>query len=307
MHDPGADSCTDPSQKNTSFTDSRQEAFGQESTVFGGVIEPTRPRTVSLLFHDVLRRGEGDGSDGRSIGVTRYRFDHDAFALYLGGLREALRYDPITVDELITARCAQKPFMLTFDDGAMNAYTNVMELLDRYDWKAHFFVVTSWIGQRGYLGASHLRILRAKGHVIGSHSHSHPSRMSSLDPHTIYQEWAESRRRLSQILGEPVLTASVPGGEYSRQVAVGAAQAGFKALFTSEPVSRTEYVRNCLILGRYVVRSTTDALPTARLVRGHSLPEYSALILWNLRKLGKNIGKQAYLRLRLIAMRRLYA
>src|SRR5436189_253666 len=84
------------------------------------------------------------------------------------------------------------------------------------------------------LTAPQIRDLHKKGHVIGSHSCSHPPRISSLSPGAIFEEWSKSIQQLSEITGEPVWTASVPAGYYSSRVGKAAAEAGIRALFHSE-------------------------------------------------------------------------
>jgi saccharopine dehydrogenase-like NADP-dependent oxidoreductase len=59
--------------------------------------------------------------------------------------------------------------------------------------------------------------------------------MSKLSWAELLREWKESCAKLSDILQEPVVTASVADGYYSRKVGKAAAAAGIQVLFTSEP------------------------------------------------------------------------
>ena len=68
----------------------------------------------------------------------------------------------------------------TFDDGGVSYYTVVADRLEAQGWRGHCFVSTDFIGQRGFLTAAQIRELDARGHVIGSHSASHPARFSTL-------------------------------------------------------------------------------------------------------------------------------
>ena len=67
----------------------------------------------------------------------------------------------------------------------------------------------------GFLSGPQLREMVARGHVIGSHSYSHPKRMGGCPPETIAEEWRRSVDVLQNVLGAPILTASVPGGFYT--------------------------------------------------------------------------------------------
>ena len=100
--------------------------------------------------------------------------------------------------------------------------------------RGYCFVTTSCIGQRGFLNPSQIRELAGRGHIIGSHSVSHPARFSLLTPDAMRAEWRDSRKALEDILGGRVVTASVPGGYFSQEVAQTAAECGFCGLITLE-------------------------------------------------------------------------
>src|SRR5215471_5696284 len=73
---------------------------------------------------------------------------------------------------------------------------------------------------------------------------------------------------LSNLLGERVDLTSIPGGEYSRQVAEAAAQVGVRTLFISEPTVRRRQIAGYLILGRYSMRRWTAARTAAAIASG---------------------------------------
>ena len=84
--------------------------------------------------------------------------------------------------------------------------------------------------------------------MIGSHSHTHPDIYRELEWEQMVVEWRRSCEVLSEIVGEPVHSASVPGGYYSRAVAETAAQAGVTDLFNSEPTTRVQDTMNDILL-----------------------------------------------------------
>ena len=122
--------------------------------------------------------------------------------------------------------------------------------------------------------------------------------MSSLDRAAIRREWTQSIDRLAQILGAPVSIGSIPGGAYSRAVAEAAAEAGLRALFTSEPVTRTKLVDGCLVVGRYTLRRNSSAQLASKIARAASVPRASQWLRWNAAKIAKAVGGQTYLYLR---------
>jgi hypothetical protein len=82
------------------------------------------------------------------------------------------------------------------------------------------------------------------------------------------EEWRSSRNRLSDLLGEPCVAASVPGGDVSSAVIRSAAGAGYAYVFTSEPDPRPALQGPCRVLGRFVVKASHTAEQVGHLARG---------------------------------------
>ena len=62
---------------------------------------------------------------------------------------------------------------ITFDDGNEYQYNGFFPILEKYDLKGTFYIVTSWIGQQGILNWDQLAELHSGGNEIGSHTHTH--------------------------------------------------------------------------------------------------------------------------------------
>jgi peptidoglycan/xylan/chitin deacetylase (PgdA/CDA1 family) len=214
-------------------------------------------------------------------------------------------FDPLTPTPLprsggegLRAEAPDAPsWMLTFDDGGVSALEPTADLLEEHSWRGLFFVTTERIGTPTFLSADAVRELHRRGHVIGSHSCSHPERMSCCGPEQLLDEWRRSRDELEEILGEPVCRASVPGGYYSRAVAEAAAAAGYTLLFNSEPTTGVVSVGGCRVVGRYTVYRGTSARAAARLLTGR-LARWRQALLWNAKKVAKALGGRACLALR---------
>ncbi|HMJ58349.1 MAG TPA: polysaccharide deacetylase family protein, partial [Gemmatimonadales bacterium] len=134
--------------------------------------------------------------------------------------------------------------VLTFDDGGKSA-VYAGDVLARRGWTGHFFIVSGLIGQRTFATASDIRYLVSCGHVVGTHSHTHPDIFPDLTPARMLEEWRTSGDAIGEIVGAPCLTASVPGGDISRQVLESAAAAGIRYLFTSEPWLSPRSLNGC--------------------------------------------------------------
>jgi peptidoglycan/xylan/chitin deacetylase (PgdA/CDA1 family) len=191
----------------------------------------------------------------------------------------------------------QLPVFLTFDDGADCAMA-IADELEQHHWAGHFFITTDWIGHPGFLAAPQIRRLQERGHAVGSHSCTHPARMSCLSDPELDREWLDSRRILSDVVGDDVVIASVPDGYYSRRVARSAARAGIQVLFTSEPTASIAVVDGCLTVGRYFLLKHSPAKLSGRLAQGKTWPRWQQTLRWQLKKPIKAIGGELYLKAR---------
>jgi peptidoglycan/xylan/chitin deacetylase (PgdA/CDA1 family) len=252
-------------------------------------------RTIAFLFHDVVPAGRLDlsGFQGRDADI--YKLDFAQFERHLKALAGAGGREFRSVLDPESAEATR--LLLTFDDGGLSAL-DTAALLERFGWTGHFLVTTGRIGTTGFLNASQIRQLRDRGHVVGSHSSSHPARMSRCTPEELDREWAGSRRALEEILQEPVTVASVPGGYYSRRVAAAAARAGLHVLFNSEPTTGTAMVDGCAVIGRFSVQQGVGEQWVAAVAAGRVLPRLERLGFWTAKKLLKAVFGERWLSIR---------
>jgi peptidoglycan/xylan/chitin deacetylase (PgdA/CDA1 family) len=223
----------------------------------------SRALLASLGFHDVTN-WPGDSGFQRS-GAQPYKLGTTAFAAHLQQIA-ATSAVPALISRVDLAHPGQH-VLLTFDDGGTSALY-IAEQLERRGWLGHFFISTGLIGRRTFLDASGIKRLRKAGHLIGTHSHSHPDIYRELPWDRMVVEWRRSSDILAQLLGEPCDTGAVPGGESSDVVFRSAAAAGLRFLFTSEPRMQPRIVGGCWILGRFCVKSSTRPEDVGRLVQG---------------------------------------
>jgi peptidoglycan/xylan/chitin deacetylase (PgdA/CDA1 family) len=246
----------------------------------------------ALMYHDVVPEGAEDSSGfpGRAAGL--YKVTPAAFDSHLRAIVAATRSAPSQA-----ADDSASSITLTFDDGGASAMT-AAEALERHGLRGQFFVTVNYLGARGFLDAAALRDLRRRGHIIGSHSCSHPFRMGHCTPTQLLDEWTKSRDVLSSLLGESVRTASVPGGDYAPAVAEAAAEAGFTTLFTSEPALSDEAAGGLVLRGRFAIQRWTTARTASALARGAWLPCTRQTVIWNAKKMSKRLWGERYLRIR---------
>jgi peptidoglycan/xylan/chitin deacetylase (PgdA/CDA1 family) len=231
------------------------------------------------MYHDV----EPDNPDVYAVTPERFREHLDAIAATGCGA-------PSRADALAAGTGG---WALTFDDGGISALA-VAEELTRRGWVGHFFIAVDYVGRPISLDWDGVRAVARMGHVIGSHSCSHPDRMADQSWEQLLDEWSRSATALADALGEPVTTASVPGGLYSTAVGRAAAQAGYTILFNSLPTQRVSSVDGTTLIGRYAVRRDTDAAEAAAAASGATLPWARQSAAWRLRGAVKKVAGPRY-------------
>jgi len=193
-------------------------------------------RVPILLYHAIVRPGEVADP---SVAVSQSRFDE-----HLLGLEEA-GYSCISLNHLVAylegrqsvpSRC----YVLTFDDGFLNTYRLAWPVLVRRKCPATVFLVVDLIGRVSewtrpersgpqlMLGADQILRMQAAGIDFASHGCTH-SRLTDLGPAALSHELAESRKRLSELLGRNVTTLAYPYGGQNVQVREAARRAGYTA------------------------------------------------------------------------------
>jgi len=233
----------------------------------------------SIMYHDVVENGDFESSGFPGEGAHIYKVSRQDFERHLDAI-------------------ARQDVMLTFDDGGASFLHPIADLLDARGLRGYFFITTDRIGTPGFLNAEGVRELHRRGHVVGSHSASHPTRMAALSRPELDREWRVSLDCLSALVGERVTAASVPGGYYSREVGRSAAAAGILKLFTSQPTSRVTQFDRCFVYGRYVVQRGMGPEWPAGFASGNPAYCLRQAAWWKLKQVAKAVGGRAYLKAR---------
>jgi peptidoglycan/xylan/chitin deacetylase (PgdA/CDA1 family) len=140
----------------------------------------------------------------------------------------------------------KKAFVLTFDDGFEDFYSQAYPILRRYRFNATVFLVTDLIrkgndynDEMGLPGMTweQIKALSAEGFSFGSHTCSH-SRLPDLNDEQIRNELIASKESLQAGLGKEVLYLAYPYGESNPAIRKIAMHAGYQAacgVNTGEP------------------------------------------------------------------------
>jgi peptidoglycan/xylan/chitin deacetylase (PgdA/CDA1 family) len=255
-------------------------------------------KALSLMYHDVVEEGLWDSSGFSGPGAAVYKLAYRDFEKHLDAIRSALAGRPVGLVDQASWNVPRWPVFLTFDDGGASAATHIAPALEARGWLGHFFITTDRLGDPTFLRRQQVAELRKRGHVIGSHSCSHPPRISQCSGAELARQWRESAQILSQLIGEPVTIASVPGGFYSRRVAEAAAGAGIRYLFTSEPTASIGMVDGCAILGRYYLQRGMAPETAAAFALGRRSARFRQALLWKTKSAAKILGGGLYAKVR---------
>lgn len=254
---------------------------------------------AALIYHDVVPLDERDSSGFRGAGPDRYKLAPQLFAAHL---------DAIAATGRSTALVGQPTYaggvLLTFDDGGSSAVTRIAPALEERGWHGHFLVPTAYIGEPGFADADGLRRLRAAGHVVGGHGHTHAI-MTRLGEAEVEAEWRTCKAVLEAALGEEVDTLSIPRGYVRDPILAAAARAGFRHIFTSDPRLGSRRLEGAAIHGRFSIVADTSPRHAGALARGSRLARSRTTSGWLARHAAKRALGPAYeaVRQRLLARR----
>lgn len=100
----------------------------------------------------------------------------------------------------------------------------ILDMLDRVGLKATLFV----IARDAEREAAIWRDAARRGHEIASHSVTHPIPFATLPPDVLAGELQESRQRLEDVLGQPVVGFRAPGWDVNKGTLAAIAEAGYR-------------------------------------------------------------------------------
>lgn len=115
---------------------------------------------------------------------------------------------------------------LTFDiaGGSSNIY-DILDILDKYNVKASFFLVGNWIDNNEEI----VKEIKERGHDIGNHSNSHAN-MTELNKKGMEQEIVTTSKKIESITGEKTTMYRPPFGEFDKNSFEVCQELGYKAV-----------------------------------------------------------------------------
>ena len=138
------------------------------------------------------------------------------------------------------AEFPRRPLILTFDDGYLDNYTNLLPLMQQYGYRGVLYLLGDFDLRHNawdlaadptepcaeLLSEAQKQAFADAGWEIGAHTLTHPH-LTQLPPATVAHELCASKATLEQRLGVGVQSFAYPYGDLSPEVKRLAAEAGF--------------------------------------------------------------------------------
>lgn len=173
-----------------------------------------RIRVPILMYHYVSRPPEDADEYRIDLSLAPELFhQHMEYLFYQG-------YTPISLyqlhDALMTGTpLPPKPVILTFDDGYIDHYTNVLPVLREYGYTATFFVITGMIDSHNqdYMSWTQISEMVQAGMSIESHTRDHPS-LNGRDYDFLVYQLLGAQQSIEYYTGRQPHMFCYPGGRY---------------------------------------------------------------------------------------------
>lgn len=165
-----------------------------------------------------------------------------------------------------TASGADKPVVISFDDGDVSNFTMALPLLRERGMVAEFFITSDFIGQPGMLEIGQIHALADAGMGVQSHGRSHRF-LEDLDAEAMYAELRDSKARLEAASGQPVTGLAFPGGRGAGRERDTALQLGYRHVLGSTP-------------GRNRERRPHECYERIAITRDLTPADFAALVAW---------------------------
>ena len=186
-----------------------------------GPFPPSRYVPI-LMYHQI--RHTPDGKEFPGLYVSPETFERQVIFFLKKGFRG------ISLDELLAGTptagtILRKTFVITFDDGYLDNYTNAFPILLKHGLSATVFIVSDYVGERkcwGTRNGTHLmtwsQAREMSKHRISFQSHTctHPD-LTKLDLKSALPELKDSKIKIEDALGVPVWHFAYPFARYDKR------------------------------------------------------------------------------------------
>ncbi|PIP21498.1 MAG: polysaccharide deacetylase [Candidatus Nealsonbacteria bacterium CG23_combo_of_CG06-09_8_20_14_all_40_13] len=211
-------------------TTSVQTSAGKEDNT-GQPIKNSEITLPILMYHYIRNFQDPNDKIGTDLSVSPDNFNQQMAYLAKQG------WQTVSLEDLANyfesgKTINPKSVIITFDDGYADAYQNALPLLEKYKFKATFFIITGKVEKPGYLSWSQIAELAKAGMEIGSHSVSHLD-LSKLDTDKARVEIYNSKITLEEKLNLKITAFCYPSGAFDDETIQLVKNAGYQTAVTT--------------------------------------------------------------------------
>ena len=199
------------------------------STYSSAIMRKVSPEAIPVLMYHRVPDAPID-TKHRTF-VTKENFEKQLRFFALRGLQAITFQDYLafSTGDRPLREFPNKPFVLTFDDGYLDNFHNMLPLAQKYCYRGVLFLLgdfsingNCWdIGEdteaNRIMTTEQKRAFVERGWEIGAHTLSHPD-LTRLSDEDVLHELRESRRRIEHELQTKVISFAYPFGTYDDRV-----------------------------------------------------------------------------------------
>ncbi|WOB47288.1 polysaccharide deacetylase family protein [Veillonella atypica] len=148
-------------------------------------------------------------------------------------------YHTISLDDLYAyvtegKELPDKPIVLTFDDGYIDNYEDVLPILESYDMQATIFMISDAVNTKRFMSINELKTMDAHKFIVEGHTNHH-SILTRIDPSKLDNEIKGGKDTLQAFMGKPIDYLAYPGGFNNAEIQRITSESGYKMAFTVTP------------------------------------------------------------------------
>jgi len=220
-------------------------------------------RKVPILLYHSIDEFKGHGS--KELYVTPKNFEQQMMYLRDHG------YTLLTFERWQDIDKVNKPIFITFDDGYknnLNAFAAFQKVkTERFKPTGTIFVISDFIGRSNRLSQSDLKMMADSGLIsIQSHTATHPY-LTQIKNYGY--ELKESKDKIQQITGKPVIALAYPYGIFNDKVVAETKKYYLFGLTTTPELFSKKGIKDELyLLPRIYIKYSTTLDDFAKIVEG---------------------------------------
>lgn len=220
-------------------------------------------RKVPILLYHSIDEFKGHGS--KELYVTPKNFEQQMMYLRDHG------YTLLTFERWQDIDKVNKPIFITFDDGYknnLNAFAAFQKVkTERFKPTGTIFVISDFIGRSNRLSQSDLKMMADSGLIsIQSHTATHPY-LTQIKNYGY--ELKESKDKIQQITGKPVIALAYPYGTFNDKVVAETKKYYLFGLTTTPELFSKKGIKDELyLLPRIYIKYSTTLDDFAKIVEG---------------------------------------